>query len=196
MRKFHLPICSLSCGSCSQRCSNTLKINWSCRWLEEKVFLKIMEKIFRYINFWEKFSRKFHLPSCSLSCGSCSQMCREIGSEGKSFQKTWKNIFRYIIFWRFFFPFIFAYLAAPYRAAAAPKGALTHWKSTKAGGGVGGKSIQKNMKKEMEIYYFGENFLRQFHLPSWSLSCGSCSHMCLNPLPGERRKRFPKMRKK
>ena len=75
-RKFHLPSCSLSCGSCYQMCSNPLKIYWSCRWWGRKVFRQIMKTyIFRYIIFWENFWRKFHLPSCSLSFGSCSQRC-------------------------------------------------------------------------------------------------------------------------
>ena len=41
---------------------------------------------------------------------------------------------KYIIFGEFFSE-NFTYLAAPYRAAAAPKGGPTHWKSTEAAGG-------------------------------------------------------------
>ena len=54
---------------------------------------------------------------------------------GEKFSENMKKYFQIYYFLEIFFPFIFAYLAAPYRAAAAPKGALTHWKSTEAADG-------------------------------------------------------------
>ena len=79
---------------------------------------------------------------------------------GKSFPKNYeKNIFRYIFFEKIFREH-FTYLAAPYRAAAAPKGAPTHWKSTEAVGGRR-KKFSKNLWKNIQIYFlrkFSENF--------------------------------------
>ena len=188
-RKFHLPSCSLSCGSCSQRCSNPLKIHWSCWQWRRKVFRNVWKNNFRYI-FCRFFSGiYFCLPSCSLSCGSCSERC---SNPLKIHWSCWwwrkmfpinheKNIL--YIFFEKIFRENFTYLAAPYRAAAAPKGAPTHWKSTEAAGG-GRKTFSKNYEKIFSDKYFSEKIFRdgKFHLPSCSLSCGSCSQRCSNPL--------------
>ena len=129
----------------------------------EKFSEKLFKIIFSYIwFFWENFSRKCHLPSCSLSCGSCSQRCFNLLKIHWSCRLVRIQVFRKVIysdiFLRKIFRENFTYLAAPYRAAAAPKGAPTHWKSTEAVGGGRKKFSEKLWKKYFQIY----NFLRKF----------------------------------
>ena len=67
---------------------------------------------------------------------------------GKSFPQNCENdIFRYVLF-EIFFRANFAYLAAPYRAAAALEGAPTDCKSTEAAGG------KKKRFPKLGIQYF------------------------------------------
>ena len=180
-----LPICSLSCGSCSQRCCNLLEIHWSCQEWEENVFWKIVKKYFQIYYIWRKCSDKFCLPGCSLSCGSCSQTCFNSLKNHSSCQVWEKDFIEiakkyfHIVFSDIIFLEHFAHLAAPYRAAAAAKGDPTHWKYALRGGR--NKCSEKLWTKYSEVLFL-ENFLRNFCLLSCSLSCGSCSQTWSNSL--------------
>ena len=57
----------------------------------------------------------------------------------------------------------FTYLAAPYRAAAALKGAPSHLKSTKAAGG-GRKIFPKNYEKILRYIIFWEKIFEEISL--------------------------------
>ena len=140
--------------------------------------------MFIYIFFWDFFRENFTYLSAPYRAAAAPKGAPTHWScwqrEQKVFRNVWKNI--QIYFLQIFFQYIFAYLAAPHRAAAAPKGAPTHLKSTEAVGG-GGKCFPKNYEKNIFIcIIFWENFSRKCHLPSCSLSCGSCSQRCFNPL--------------
>ena len=106
---FCLPRCSLSCGSCSQRCSHSLKIHWMLPGEGGKSFPKNCEKkIFSYIVFGENFLINFCLPRCSESCGSYSQKCSHspkipvklpgVGGLQSVCEKLWKKYLSSILF--------------------------------------------------------------------------------------------------
>ena len=147
---------------------------------------------FRYIIFWEKFCREhftylaapYRAAAAPKGAPTHWNSTEAVGSgREKIFPTNYENIYFQIYdFWRKKFHGNSTYLAAPYRAAAAPKGAPTHWKSTEAAGGGGKKFSDKLWKIYFQIYYFWRKNSRKFHLPSCSLSFGSCSQRCCNRL--------------
>ena len=119
-----------------------LKPQWSCQeWDIKKCLRKIVKNIFSAVLFLERiFLDKFLLtyllpivrqlhPKVPQLAAKSTEAAR--GGRKKFSGKLWKSIFRFIISGENVL-INFAYLAAPYRAAAAPKRALTRSKTTEA----------------------------------------------------------------